>query len=853
MSCRETLNITAGTDVILNVTLEHDGIVLNPALINNLQTNLVTGLGKRTPLEVSPSADYLVVNIPWVDGRIPGYYSLEITGSINGLAWSTVGKSIIRYTSATEIGPGTVDVTGDGYDVTMEVGYYYTESPIEGVSATIDDGVGEPSVETSYIHKQLSFDFHNLRGNGITSIETDEQQGDEAVNTVTIKTDLDDEGTDFHVRNGSRGNGITSIEQISTSTEAHGVNVVKIRTTDNQEGVNIEILNGGDGPQGDSVLVGQGDLPLSNVVDDASNKAVTPKAVAEKVLFDGYIRYLRDYSPYTIDENGAITSSQDANNVIKVYLVKPNTRYYVSGFQPSLSSTSVPVVFKKGENGISNPDNYITLGFIRFDDYPSSAFSGLEIVTPEGCNTLYVFGKTNRGDISAVPKPIDVKDVVEEDSVEIKGLVKPTEIYEQKVINKSDGSITDTSGSAVFASCVNKYQVTPNTYYLASGFQPSASGTATSIAFFNGSMFISSLTLSEYSSSTFKDVKVKTPSNCTIMLLQGRETWGELSLKKYPEFLKVTEAIEMEMRTAPMMFNLPPVRKSVDETLKIMCFGSSWFMDTWWYLNHIIASAGINAELHCYYVGGCSFKEWSDMYDNDISSVVARAPRASKNISVNGSDWVITAKGEGGYTYQNLRDDWFADLTAGGWDIIAIQQGAASSADWEDWGENAYNVAKIVKKHGFPSTHIALNSTWAPAKNNTSVLPTTGKAAQLAFQAENWKNTMRFMMRSGLLNASPGGKVMYLLRESSLNTNTDLADDTLHPNNGLPIYALGGAFFDTFIAPMYGVSFASVDWLPTSSTEKAIVSGTSFTAVSINDRNIVRGIIRDALGDRFDF
>ena len=218
MKCKETLNITVGTDVILNVTLEHDGIVLNPALIDNLQANLVTGLGKRTPLEVSPSADYLVVNIPWVDGRIPGYYSLEITGSINGLAWSTVGKSIIRYTSATEIGPGTVDVTGDGYDVTMEVGYYYTDSPIEGVSAAIDDGVGEPSVETSYIRRQLSFDFHNLKGNGITSIETDEKQGDEAINTVTIKTDLDGEGTDFHVRNGSRGNGMMMGESTPTSS-----------------------------------------------------------------------------------------------------------------------------------------------------------------------------------------------------------------------------------------------------------------------------------------------------------------------------------------------------------------------------------------------------------------------------------------------------------------------------------------------------------------------------------------------------------------------------------------------------------------------------------------------------------
>ena len=164
MQTPNTLNITVGTDVILNVTLEHEGVVLNPALIDNLQANLITGLGRKTPLETSTGIDYVVVNIPWVDGRLPGCYSLEITGSINDLAWSAVGKSIIRYTSNTEIGHSTVDVDGDSYDVVMEVGYYFTDSPIEKVKVTVDDQVGEPYVETSYIRKELKMDFHNMKG-----------------------------------------------------------------------------------------------------------------------------------------------------------------------------------------------------------------------------------------------------------------------------------------------------------------------------------------------------------------------------------------------------------------------------------------------------------------------------------------------------------------------------------------------------------------------------------------------------------------------------------------------------------------------------------------------------------------
>lgn len=205
MQTPNTLNITVGTDVILDVTLEHEGVVLNPALIDNLQANLITGLGRKTPLETSTGIDYIVVNIPWVDGRLPGCYSMEITGSINDLAWSAVGKSIIRYTSTTEIGRSTVDVSGDAYDVTMEVGYYFTDSPIEGVNVTVDDGVGIPSATPSYMRKVLGIDFHNLKGNGIKSIEqTTTSTEDHGVNVVTITDDLDNP-TNVHIRNGGTG------------------------------------------------------------------------------------------------------------------------------------------------------------------------------------------------------------------------------------------------------------------------------------------------------------------------------------------------------------------------------------------------------------------------------------------------------------------------------------------------------------------------------------------------------------------------------------------------------------------------------------------------------------------------
>ena len=256
-----------GTDVILHVTLEHDGETINPALIEDLSVALVSGLAKRTTLTATPEADYIVVSIPWVDGRIPGCYSLELKGTINGLLWSSVGKSIIRYTQATQPGCTSATVTGDTYDVTMEAGYYYTDSPIEQVTAHVDDSVGTPSAEATYLKRKLNFDFHNIKGNGIASIE-----------------------------------------QTVVSTEDSGVNVVTI-TDDLGNEENVEIRNGGigpvgpTGPQGDSIIVGQGDLPLSNVVDMSTDKAVTPKAVAEEL----FVIHVEDKSDATLT-NGFIQS-----------------------------------------------------------------------------------------------------------------------------------------------------------------------------------------------------------------------------------------------------------------------------------------------------------------------------------------------------------------------------------------------------------------------------------------------------------------------------------------------------------------------------------------------------------------
>lgn len=238
------LNITAGTDVLLHVSLEHDGMSIDPLIIEDLSATLVSGLGKQTSLEASAEADYIVVSVPWVEGRLPGCHSLKISGSTNGLVWVCVGKSLIKYTSGTEPGTENVTVVGDAYDVTMEVGYHYTDSPINEVAVTVDGGVGTPTGDAEYSKKKLTIHLHDIKGG-----------------------------------KGDRGNGIASIGQLEENLGDGERNVWRI-TEDDGEVTDIILYNG---HKGDSVIVGQGDLPLTHVLGEDYTKAMSQKGVTDAI------------------------------------------------------------------------------------------------------------------------------------------------------------------------------------------------------------------------------------------------------------------------------------------------------------------------------------------------------------------------------------------------------------------------------------------------------------------------------------------------------------------------------------------------------------------------------------------
>ena len=297
-----------------------------------------------------------------------------------------------------------------------------------------------------------------------------------------------------------------------------------------------------------------------------------------------------------------------------------------------------------------------------------------------------------------------------------------------------------------------------------------------------------------------------------------------------------TEALQDLSVIIPQISQNPIKKRNISDGLRLLCFGSSWFQNTWWYLKDLLREAGINAEMTCFYTGGAYFQQWVDRYENNSP--------VNCWVSTNGSNYTTTQKN-------------FRDTLEEGWDIIAYQQGAYQSRQWSYYENSWSKLLSYIRRSCGYDTVIAFNSTWTPAKQGGSLSPYPNTdEGQRQWQEEAYTMCKRFLALSGLNDfVAPNGATLWAVRHHPdlKDETTDLAGDGLHPNNGLPMYSLSATWFETFIAPMFGVSIETIDWIPDTSTQKAPVSGSRWTDISTSQRDIIRKIIRLSASNRFGF
>ena len=526
-----------------------------------------------------------------------------------------------------------------------------------------------------------------------------------------------------------------------------------------------------------------------------------------------------------INSDGTLGSTSTTGSATKVYNnINKDSLLFISGHIPSSDDKLLCAFY-------DIYDRFISGLSISSNISPTQIVEDVQIKAPNDTNTIRVFGIANNIYKEAALKVIGESATYHTDNI------TPYSEDLQKAIS-TDGTLIDASTSGAV---VHKYIVDKTKRYRVCGFSPSSN---LFIAFYD-------------SKDNF--VGAEHPAKSTAVLEYPLRISEEVEYIRVfgnntqLPILKIDSNIPEDTLLTPMIFNPQIRRKSAGESIKVLCFGSSWFMDTWWYLNHILGEAWNNVEIHSYYLGSAEFDEWIGMYNNTFLPTES-SRNARRCVSINNSDWVMNIKGSDDYTAQSFRDDFYNDLVSGDWDVIAFQQGARQAPLWVNW-VNYKELVSLIKRNCRFDTVIAFNQTWAPGVNSVDLSPDPKSVVgQKNWQIKNWYNTKKFMALSGIYNISPCGDTMWSMRrDETLNLSNDMADDNLHPNNGLPIYGLAGTFYETFFAPMTGVPFDNIDWLPTTSTQKAVVSHSTWQSISIEQRERIRKIIKLSLSNRFGF
>ena len=527
----------------------------------------------------------------------------------------------------------------------------------------------------------------------------------------------------------------------------------------------------------------------------------------------------------TINSDGTLGSTSTTGSATKVYNnINKDSLLFISGHIPS-SDASLLCAF------YDIYDRFISGLSISSNISPTQIVEDVQIKAPNDTYTIRVFGIANNNYKEAALKVIGESATYHTDNI------TPYSEDLQKAIS-TDGTLIDASTSGAV---VHKYVVDKTKRYRVCGFSPS------------NNLFIA------FYDSEDNFVGAEHPANSTAVLEYPLRISEEVEYIRVfgnntqLPVLKIDSNVPEDTLLTPMIFNPQIRRKSAGESIKVLCFGSSWFMDTWWYLNHILGEAWNNVEIHSYYLGSAEFDEWVGMYNNTFLPTES-SRNARRCVSINNSDWVMNIKGSDDYTAQSFRDDFYNDLVSGDWDIIAFQQGARQAPLWVNW-ENYKELVSLIKRNCRFDTVIAFNQTWTPGVNSVDLSPDPKSVVgQKNWQIKNWYNTKKFMALSGIYNISPCGDTMWSMRrDETLNLSNDMAGDNLHPDNGLPIYGLAGTFYETFFAPMTGVPFDNIDWLPTTSTQKAVVSHSTWQSISTEQRERIRKIIKLSLSNRFGF
>ena len=253
--------------------------------------------------------------------------------------------------------------------------------------------------------------------------------------------------------------------------------------------------------------------------------------------------------------------------------------------------------------------------------------------------------------------------------------------------------------------------------------------------------------------------------------------------------------IKAQNESTYYMENLPKVNLKKD-SLKVLHIGNSFTENSTAYLSNMVQRAGINTSDMCLYKcnrGGGSFSTFIDCWnDNDVKGYSVSKILGGITLPIASS----ATPNDG----SNIRKV-FTDCK---WDVIIIQQVSNYSHKYEFWNQNHAGghlpeLIDLIRTYQ-PQAAIGINMVHAAYNYNSN----TNNLYQLIADSYH-----QFCIDYGVDFIIPYGTAVQNIRQSSINTTEyGFSNDKLHLAPGIGQYVACAAYFETLIAPRYGVSIS---------------------------------------------
>lgn len=266
--------------------------------------------------------------------------------------------------------------------------------------------------------------------------------------------------------------------------------------------------------------------------------------------------------------------------------------------------------------------------------------------------------------------------------------------------------------------------------------------------------------------------------------------------------------------------SLPMVRKATNphanlqkSQLRILHIGNSFMSNCTSYLGSMISAAGVDVSDMCIYTARRSSGSFKTAYD---------AYHGTETYELNRLIGGVTqpiSTGDGSIPFQSAINDCV-------WDVIVIQQVSRYQNSFDEWAGNGLGgyldeLWRLLRTKQ-PMASIAINMTHAAGIYDDD---SNNRFSELSIAHR------KFASKYAPDIIIPYGTAVQNIRKSSINTTDNgFSHDNQHLAGGVGLYVAGAAYFESLIAPRYGVSI-----LGNTYRANAPIEGTEY--VSVTDTN----------------